>query len=693
MCSRLVTLAWAGSMSLLLSGCCTAFDCNCPWTAEDCDDASPLPPLGGELVDVNWPLPHAGCGSAPAGPSKLVAIWANEGGDKVARHERRAWGNPAAVRNAAWNGQQVTLLAARNEVVSINLVLEAGGQDVPGVSVALDRLESDAGHSIGSLLPATADGVFDWTQRPIELFHVRYLQIRGLSLVSYDLYDERHLPERFRRPWSGEGEGIGGWADRPDHDAYYPEIAVPLELVGRFDVRAGRSQCIWIDVYVPPETPAGVYRGTIAVCEDGVATRQVPVELRVRGFTLPDTDAAKTMVYFGYDDVLSRYVGELESEAHAARLRRVRDRHFQLARRHRVHLVDDNLGSTPWSQDAPHPDWLPRLSGALYTAARGYAGPGAGRGNDVFAIGPYGTWSWRGAGQAEMWARTNAWESWFRANAPAVERLLYLFDEPEPADYSQVQQWAAWMDANPGVGSALPAFVTLSVVDALAHTPNVDIAASWRTLGSAVTWESAIAAVRAAGKRVYLYNAYRPHTGTFATEDDGTALRQLAWALYKHGIDRWFYWESTYYTNFLSGEGPVNVFQRAQTFGENERYDPSDGRTGYQYANGDGVLFYPGTDRAFPDESFNVAGPFASLRLKHWRRGLQDVEYLKLAAAIAPQTVQALVAKMSPVSLWEHGVTDPADPTYVLAATSWPTAADAWEQARVELATIIDGQP
>jgi hypothetical protein len=190
-----------------------------------------------------------------------------------------------------------------------------------------------------------------------------------------------------------------------------------------------------------------------------------------------------------------------------------------------------------------------------------------------------------------------------------------------------------------------------------------------------------------------MYNGQRPVSGSFATEDDGVALRELAWNQYKKHVQRWFYWQSTYYNNYQGGMGQTNVFENAQTFGGYNSVDPSIGQTGWNYTNGDGVLFYPGTDVLYPVDSYNVDGPFVSLRLKLWRRGLQDVDYLTLANAINPAAAQALVNQMVPKALWEYGVSEPNDPTWVRADISWTTDSNAWESARKQLADIIVGAP
>ncbi len=173
-----------------------------------------------------------------------TVVWANDGGDKVTRDELRAGGGPDTVLSSVWDGDKVTLFGANNEVVAFNLILEAPETAANDVSVSFDSLTGPNGATISSS-PTTGDDVFNFLGRNIELFYVRYLQIKGLSVdLAYNQYDERHIPERLRRPWTDEGEGSGSWEDRPDHDKFYPDIAVPLELVSDFDIAAGENQSV-----------------------------------------------------------------------------------------------------------------------------------------------------------------------------------------------------------------------------------------------------------------------------------------------------------------------------------------------------------------------------------------------------------------------------------------------------------------
>jgi hypothetical protein len=134
----------------------------------------------------------------------------------------------------------------------------------------------------------------------------------------------------------------------------------------------------------------------------------------------------------------------------------------------------------------------------------------------------------------------------------------------------------------------------------------------------------------------------------------------------------------------------MDLFSSAHTFGTFSRTDAVQGQTGWNYSNGDGVMFYPGTDKVFPASSYNVDGPFASLRLKYWRRGLQDHDYLTMAAAVDSNAVKNIVNTIIPKVVWEVGVADTNDPTWVLSNISWSTDPDVWEAARLQLATMLN---
>ena len=596
--------------------------------------------------------------------SRLSRVWIDSGEDKTTRSAMRPH-RPAAV-NPVWNGQRVSLDAARNETVAFNVVLATADAGARDVSVRVEGLSGCH----------------------VELFYVRYLQIRGLSKLAYHHYDERHVPERFRRPHdSATGKATGRWEDRPDHDQEYPDIAVPLELHPTFDVEPQTNQSVWCDVYVPLGTPAGILHGRVVVTERGVETHSYPIELQVRSFELPAEPTARPFMYVSASDINFRYLGERwphdapgDIELNAAS-RAIMDRHFQLAKQHGVALITEHIPVERLESSG----WLDHLTGATFTPARGYQGRGAGLGNGVFSIGTYGEWQayWPGSStdRDKLRAECQAFEQWLASRNLLDSTDVFLYVADESNDLPAIEQWASW--------ASLPTFATLGAPEALQDVPSLKIVCSTATVNETEPWAQAVRKLQQQ-RRFWMYNGFRPASGTFLTEDDGIALRQLAWGQFKMRVDRWFFWEGTYYRNQQGGTGETNVFRSAHTFGGKGTRDASLGETGYNYQNGDGVLFYPGTDTLFPEDSYGVDYPLASLRLKHWRRGIQDHDYLSLARAKNPEAVDALVAQMCPRIMWENGVANRNDPTYGHCDISWSTDPAQWDAARKKLAEIIE---
>ncbi len=619
--------------------------------------------------------------------SQLTAVWANEGGDKVTKDELRATQGKKVV-GSIWNGTTVTQFGARNEVVSVNLILEAGLNKADNVSIAFDRLIGPDNAEIRSEKVGKQE-VFNYSRRDIELFLINYLQIKGLSRLGYDpTYEDRHVPKRLRLPTKASK-----FADRPDANKFYPDIAVPMEAIEQFAIPKNENQGIWIDIYIPANAKPGIYRGNIEVRESGKKTIEVPITLEVLPFALPDIPSAKSILYFSESLVNGRYFGQRYPDlSRVSRddlkfLGQVWNAHHLLAHRHKISLIDDGFTS---------PDkmarWKPVLNGDLFTPKNGYSGPGMGISSGVYSIGTYGLWRtmWSPDSEEVMRKQSDKWVIWFEKNHPNVDYFLYLLDEPQKNAFPKVEKWASWVKQNPGPGKRLKTLVTTDLVKQSQYLPSTDIA--FTMWGDTAVWKPVIDDYQKKSKRYWAYNGTRISSGSFMIEDEGVSLRVSGWTQFKHKIDRWFFWESTAYLNTDRGGYETNVFEEAQTFGGTPWNQPKFGLTANGYGNGDGVLFYPGTEKRFTKNNFGLPGPIASLRLKLWRRGIQDADYLTLASKIDPQAVDRIVQRMIPKVLWEVGVSNPKDPTYVHTDVSWTIDAEEWEKARRELAAIILSQ-
>lgn len=155
-------------------------------------------------------------------------------------------GKPAGTyrqANSAWNGRDglVTLAAARNEIVAFHLLIEALSPPLRSVAVEAGALAGPGGFAI----PAAN----------VQVYRLWYVQ---------------------------------------DTD-WKPELCIPLPAEARFDipdvenrVPDQRNQSLIVDLWVPARAPAGTYRGLIKIRAAGAAPFEVPVQLEVRPFVLPD---------------------------------------------------------------------------------------------------------------------------------------------------------------------------------------------------------------------------------------------------------------------------------------------------------------------------------------------------------------------------------------------------------------------
>ena len=69
-----------------------------------------------------------------------------------------------------------------------------------------------------------------------------------------------------------------------------------------------------------------------------------------------------------------------------------------------------------------------------------------------------------------------------------------------------------------------------------------------------------------------------------------------------------------------------------------------------------------------------------------------DGDYLAMANAISPSRTQAIVNAMVPKVMWEYGVDNVTNPTYTHTDISWSINPNDWENARFQLAEIIEGR-
>ncbi|MCA9665015.1 MAG: DUF4091 domain-containing protein, partial [Myxococcales bacterium] len=509
--------------------------------------------------------------------AEVGAVWALDDGTKVFAgtldHVLKA-------KNGVFDAKTRTikLFGARNEIIAFQVIVQGGDKPTKGVSVVLDSIGSIR-NDTDARLSAKADLDRYYIGRRIEVFKELYLQIklRSRSIVW--------------KPWT-EAQPKGFM------NKLVPDALVPIDNK-TFDLPSKRNQGVWIDVYIPKSTEPGLHKGKVLVrSTDGgckIPACLLKVELDVLPQTLPDKPTLATMLYFsGSDDdrdqMASRYWKD-PWKASDEDVEKLRERHFKFGRRHRLTMFISH-------DKKPHDALLKRLTGQTFSAEAGYDGPGVGLPQDVYPIHAFGS--------AKLDHKSaNMWVDWFKKNAPKVTYFYYTMDEPTPKDHDKVSKLAA-------AGRPAPAFTTAKYAPSL----EVDM---FTTLANEYSVKLADKAKKA-GKIVWCYNGVRPYSGTFMVDDTAISPRVIPWIQYKYKIPRWFYWESTYYKDVQGGRKNIDIYTEANNF-TNASGDK---------LNGDGLLIYPGRDVIFPKSDQGIAMPIASIRLKNWRRGLQDVEYLAL---------------------------------------------------------------
>ncbi len=577
-------------------------------------------------------------GAAVAATSRanISAVWAVNDGEKVDRDDLS---NPNKASNSVWDGHRIKIFGARNEVIAFQLIVEAGSEGINRLSVALPELKLKEGWSKIVYAPPGQDPT-EYAGRPIQLFSENYMYVSAPTQARW-IY-RPGTPSAPRHPT--------GW--KPVQ--LVPENARPGKGGFPLRVRPLQNQAIWIEVYTGRDLRAGIYEGSVNIRADR-QVRTVPVQLELFNFTLPDENSMHAMVY--YESVQpALYQG-----------RNLDNRYHRFAHRQRIELV--NAYDVSSVQAA-----IGRFRGNDFTRSQGYEGPGEGVGNKIIPASFYGP----GEGYDERsgaWRQSDAWISFLKNNLPGSITFLYMPDEPRPAEYGRIRKLADNIHSNPGPGRQLPVFVTKGYVKELDGA--IDI---WCSGPQSYYIRKALEE-RARGRDYWVYNGGRPYAGAIVIDAPATDARATIWGCFKHGIKVYFYWHGVHWRhNSQKQEEQIqNVWAEPVTF--DNRGQPNKPVTSQSFANGDGVLMYPGEEKLHPAEDRGIAGPCSTIQLANFRRGLQDHQYLTMARKLrlnklVDEALQSAVPRM----FSDAGTT-----------VGFGETGDAYESARYKLARAIAG--
>jgi hypothetical protein len=564
-------------------------------------------------------------------------IWAVNDGEKV---ERDDLNNPNKSANSVWDGKRIKIFGARNEIIAFQLIIEADKSGISGLRVALPELIYRGGSARIRYVPPAPDPT-NYVDRPIGIFSVNYMNVEAAS----------HADWVYKPGSPAAPKDPTGWkpVQLIPENARAGSGGFPLKVAGE------QNQAVWIEVYTERNLPAGTYTGNVTVTADG-RNQNIPIELELFDFTLPDENSMQAMVY--YESLQPKlYQGrDLDPAYH------------RFAHRQRIELVQ---GYDEQAVEAVREIF----DGSAFTRARGYEGPGESIGNRIIPRTFYGPGK-SFDDRANAWRESDNWINYLTKKFPNAITFLYLPDEPGRSQYQYIKQLADNIHSNPGPGKALRTFVTHRYVKELDGA--IDI---WDTgpLGYDITqaYEE-----RGRGRKYWIYNGGRPAAGAIVIDAPATDPRATIWACFKHGIDNYFYWHGVHWQHNRQkvGERKQNVWANPITF--DNRGQPNKPIDDQGYINGDGVLMYPGEDKLHTEEDRGISGPVSSIQLANLRRGLQDHQYLSLARKLKlDQLVVESLQSVVPRVFSDAG-----------ASVGFAENGNAFENARYKLAQAIAKQ-
>src|SRR5581483_2966209 len=289
-----------------------------------------------------------------------------------------------------WNGRYAYMFGGKGEILhGIAYLQNNSGSDATNVNITISSFTDNLGHFI---IPVNVSSTSVWDSNaagPINLFYYQYLQITGISQENYDPteIDERDLPPNLRVPCTGTApcaptNSTWLWRNRPDHDKFYPEIALPYEAIkaSSFTVAASSSQAIGMDIYIdsntfmPTNAAFNLFYGTMSVYEGTTLSTAIPIHLKVYNFNMPTRPRLPVLGAIGQSHINLFHYNSSGTVIVGGARQTTREHYYQYLWRNGIMAIGDdetNLNNTP-QHDYPTPEYAEQLDGSLFSTSRGF---------------------------------------------------------------------------------------------------------------------------------------------------------------------------------------------------------------------------------------------------------------------------------------------------------------------------------
>jgi len=416
---------------------------------------------------------------------------------------------------------------------------------------------------------------------------------------------------------------------------------------------AQTNQSIWIDTYIPKNSRAGTYSQTLLLTVDGTAV-ELPITIKVYPASLPDKPSINAVGELYRSYAQEGAGGDVTNQA----WQQMSQCYQKLAHQHRMVFIERLPDLLTDEQLESYANTIgPAMTGELFDPSSGYVGPGANT--------PVSIWKtpWPqtinadttdGVSQLEIEQFERLATTWddlvIDRQWPDKDYYAYVFDEVDGP--TNIGDGTETRDNYIARIHAQMADVQASI-DAGTNTVPIDLL--WTSHSNPTVWQgkplqdltgiirlwapNATAADTTflqermqQGDKAWFYHSGHPAVGAHSINASGIEMRTWGVIGARYGFGGQFMWAVNLGNDDLPFRDP--------------QYDPNEDRAG------NGVMVYPGNqlDKIGYEKS---PGPLPSMRLKAWRRGLQDAEIFYLARSKSAAEAKALINKQVPSALSE----------------------------------------
>ena len=374
----------------------------------------------------------------------------------------------------------------------------------------------------------------------------------------------------------------------PTQRPYYPVKFVglwpdPLIPVKSYDIKASTTQPFWLTVYVPSQTLAGDYTGTVTIKGQDFTPRSLSVHLHVYGFSLPKKSHLKTAFdFYGHLTKVQYPVLENESEkAWASRLDALNEQFITAMLKFRMNPI--------LNIDPTMPSELERVYRYLLL------------GLNNFSVGKKGgtfdnNWPKDDFAIENLTPLYHEYGEVLKLNGLLSDTYIYTWDEGEIGNPLIPKLTSMIHRAYPGLKNMVCYHGFWDPARDPHWGKDIDI---W-TFNIDDFNEKNMLTLQKMGMEVWMYvsGPSGNESPNLALDFDSIDYRIIPWLCWKYNIRGFLYWCVNWWPN-------VDPFKDAK----NSKWDQ----------NGNGLLFYPGPD-----------GPIVSLRAEIFRDGMEDYEYMHI---------------------------------------------------------------